>query len=162
MALPYLKETFYLPFYFQHMQWRPCTVLNFAFACHRHSQQFIGSHGRGYSDAGKMQQALNIQINAKAIHFQTCYFFYKIVASKKQLLTPVLRFNNCQATKSGSTSRLESVISSLLVVLMRIFFKETTCIIPPGSWESSYSQLGGGGGGGEGLGKVDIEKRLNR
>ena len=28
MALPYLKERFYLPFYFQHMQWRPCTVLN--------------------------------------------------------------------------------------------------------------------------------------
>ena len=26
---------------------------------------------------------------------------------------------------------------------MRIFFKETTCIVPPGSWESSYSQLGG-------------------
>ena len=84
------------------------------------------------------------------------------MASEKQLLTPVLRFNNCQATESGSTSRLESVISSLIVVLMRIFFKETTCIVPPGSWESSYSQLGGGGGGGGGLGKVDIEKRLKR
>ena len=79
-------------------------------------------------------------------------FFYKIVATEKQLLTSVLRFNNCQATKSGSTSRLESVISSLLVILMRIFLKETTCIVPPGSWESSYSQPGGGrgrDGGGE-------------
>ena len=84
------------------------------------------------------------------------------MASEKQLLTPVLRFNNCQATKSGSTSRLESVISSLLVVLVRIFFIETTCIVPLGSWESSYKSAGGGGGGGEGLGKVDIEKRLNR
>ena len=51
---------------------------------------------------------------------------------------------------------------------MRIFFKETICIVPPGSWESSYSQLGGGGwgggggGGGEGLGKVDIEKKIEQ
>ena len=29
MALPYLKGRFYLPFYFQQMQWHPCTVLNF-------------------------------------------------------------------------------------------------------------------------------------
>ena len=69
------------------------------------------------------------------------------MASEKQLLTLVLRFNNCQATKSGSTSRLESVISSLLVVLIRIFFtgEETTCIIPLGCWEVHTSQLGGRG-----------------
>ena len=39
--------------------------------------------------------------------------------------------------------------------------KETICILPPGSWESSYSQLGGGGRG-EGLGKVDIEKKIEQ
>ena len=33
MALPCLKERFYSLFYFQNMQWRPCTVLNFTFLC---------------------------------------------------------------------------------------------------------------------------------
>ena len=86
------------------------------------------------------------------------------MASERQLLIPRTQFNNCQATKSFPTCRLESVISSLLVVLMRVFFKETTCIVPPGSWESSNSQLGGGGGRGrgEGLGKVDIENKIEQ
>ena len=129
---------------------RPCTVLNFTTPC----PQFIKSHGRGYSDAGncpawmgrsKCNKPWTLKSTQKAIHFQTCYFFWKIVATEKQLLTPVLRFNNCQSTKSGSISRLESVTSSLFVVLMRIFLKETTCIVPLGSWESS----GWGGGTGE-------------
>ena len=58
-------------------------------------------------------------------------FYCKIVATEKQLLTPVLRFNNRQATKVVPLSRLEFVMSSLLVVLMSIFLKETTCIVPP-------------------------------
>ena len=83
------------------------------------------------------------------------------MATKKQLLTPVLRFKNCQATESGSTSRLESVISSLLVVLMCILLKETTCIVLLGfsqlGAESSYSQPEEGGVRGRG-----VEKRSNR
>ena len=92
MALPYLKETFYLPFYFQQMHWRPCTVLNFAFACHRHSQQFIKSHGKGVKRRGqlsrvngtiKMQHALNIQINAKNDPFPNLLFFLQNCSQRK-------------------------------------------------------------------------------
>ena len=81
------------------------------------------------------------------------------MATEKQLLTPVLRFNNCQATKSGSTSRLESVIFSLLVVLMRIFLKKTTCIVPRvlSLKVGKFIQSAGGGGG-----KVDIEKKTEQ
>ena len=78
------------------------------------------------------------------------------MATEKQLLTPVLRFKNCQAAKSGSTSRLDSVISSLLVVLMCIFLKETTCIVPLGFShlrcgnfiQSAGGRVRRGGGGG--------------
>ena len=66
-------------------------------------------------------------------------------------------------------SLIESVISSLLVVLIRIVLKETTCVVPPGfshclshlRWASSYSQPGRGGGGGGG-GKLDIEKKIEQ
>ena len=142
MALPYLKETFYLPFYFQQIQWRPCTVLNFAFAHHRHSQQFIKSHGKGVKRRGqlsrvngtiKMQQALNIQINAKNDPLPNLLFFLQNCGQRKAATDPRTQVQQLPSNKSGSTSRLESVISSLLVVLMRIFFKETNCIVPPGS-----------------------------
>ena len=127
---------------------RPCTVLNFTTPSTVHQKPWKGVQQRGQlsrvNGTIKMQLALNIQTNAKSDPFPNLLFFYKIVATGKQLLTPVLRFNNCQATKSGSTSRLDSVISSLLVVLMLIFLKETTYIVPPGSWESSYSQPGPG------------------
>ena len=68
---------------------------------------------------------------------------------KRSISKPVIFLQNCghwkaatdprtqvqplPSNKSGSTSRLESVISSLLVILIRIFLKETTCIVPPGS-----------------------------
>ena len=50
MAVPYLKERFYLSFYFQHMQWRPCTVLSFtmptdSFACRRHNSSSKAMEG---------------------------------------------------------------------------------------------------------------------
>ena len=105
----------------------------------------------------KMQQALNIQINAKSDPFPNLLFFLQNCGQRKAATDPRTQVQQLPSNKSGSTSRLESVISSLLVVLMRIFFKETTCIVPLGSWESSYKSAGGGGGG-----KVDIEKRLNR
>ena len=105
----------------------------------------------------KMQQALNIQINAKSDPFPNLLFFVQNCGLRKAATDPRTQVQQLLSNKSGSTSRLESVISSLLVVLMRIFLKETSCIIPLGSWESSYKSAGGGGGG-----KVDIEKRLNR
>ena len=38
----------------------------------------------------KMQQALNIQINSNSDPFPNLLFFHKIVATEKQLLTPIL------------------------------------------------------------------------
>ena len=93
----------------------------------------------------KMRQALNIQINAKSDPFPNLLFFLQICGHRKAATDPRTQVQQLPSNKSGSTSRLESVISSLLVVLMRIFFKETTCILPLGSWESSYKSAGGGG-----------------
>ena len=80
----------------------------------------------------KMQQALNIQINAKSDPFPNLLFFLQNFGQRKAATDPRTHVQQLPSNKSGSTSRLESVISStissLLVVLMRIFFKETTCI----------------------------------
>ena len=157
MVLPYLKETFYLPFYFQHMQWRPWIVLNFAFACHQHSQQFIKSHGRGYSDAGncpawigrsKCNKPWTFKSTQKAIHFQTCYFFCRIVASEKQLLTPVLRFNNCQATKVVPLLASSLWFPASLSFSCASFLKRQLASYHWVLGKVHTSQLGGGGGGG--------------
>ena len=133
---------------------------------HSRQRQFIKIHGRGtvsrVNGTIKMQQALNIQINAKAIHFQTCYFFFKIVATEKQLLTPVLRFNNCQATRSVHFSPRVCDFQPPCRSHAHLFERDNlhrTNGFSHLRWESSYSPAGGRGGGG---GKVDIEKRSNR
>ena len=117
MALPCLTERFYLPFYFQHMQWRPCTVLNFttptdSLSCHGYSRQFIKSMEgdtatraivpREWDDQNATSPEHSNQRKKRSIS-KPVIFFCKIVATEKQLLTPVLRFNNRQTTKSGST-----------------------------------------------------------
>ena len=171
MALPCLKERLYLPFYFQHMQWHPCM----------HSPQLTSP-----TDSFVMSRILTIDLmnqihlwkgraivpcqwddqNAtspehsnqrrKAIHFQTCYFFCKIVATEKHLLTPVLRFNNRQATKSGSTllprvCDFQPPCRSHAHLFERDHLHRTTggslhCLLHV-RWASSYSQPRGGGVG---------------
>ena len=100
------KKKFYLPFYFQHMQWRPCTVLNFttpidSFACHSlmdthgttvHQNPWKGvqQHGQLSRVNGtiKMQQALNIQINAKSYPFPNLLFFLQKCGHQKAATDP--------------------------------------------------------------------------
>ena len=130
-----------------------------------HQRRWKGVQRRGQlsrvNGTIKMQQALNIQINAKSDPFPNLLFLPQNCGHRTAATDPRTQVQPLPRNKSGSTSRLEFVISSLLVVLMRIFLKETTCIVPPGSEKvSSYSQPGGGRGEIEHVTKIKSDQRL--
>ena len=100
MALPYLKQTFYLPFYFQQLQWRLCTVRAQLCLCMSSTLTTVHQkpcHGKGVQRRGqlsrvngtiKMQQALNIQINAKSDPFPNLLFFLQNCGQRKAATDP--------------------------------------------------------------------------
>ena len=84
------------------------------------------------------------------------------MATEKQLLTQYSGSTIARQQKVVPLSRLEFVMSSLFVVLMRIFLKETTCIVPPGVLSLSllrevgnFNQSAEGEGGERGEGEVN-------
>ena len=100
-------------------------------------------------------------------------FYCKIVATEKQLLTPVLRFSERQATKSGSTFSprvcdVQPPCHSHAHLFERDNFHRTTGGSPTvsltkgGQVQSVSRGREGGGRRWGGGGKLDIEKRLDR
>ena len=142
----------------------PCTVLNFtAPIVHQiHLWKRVQRRGRlsrvnGPSKSNKSQGHSN-QRKKRSIS-KPVIFYCKIVATESSCWPPYSGSAIIQQQKVVPLSRLEFVMSSLVVVLMRIFLKETTCIVPPGvchclsyeRWARSISQpRAGGGEGGEG------------
>ena len=113
MALPCLEERFYLPFYFQQMQWRPymhaqsSTLLHLPILCSLIPLMEGGTATRvivprEWDNQNATSPEHSNQRKKRSIS-RPVIFYCKIVAPEKQPLTPILRFSNHQATKSGST-----------------------------------------------------------
>ena len=154
------------------MQWRrvhaqSSTVLNFTTPSTVHQKPWKGVQRRGQlsrvNGTIKMQQALNIQTNAKSDPFPNLLFFLQNCGHRKAATDPRTQVQQLPSNKKWFHFSPRVCDFSLLVVLMRIFLKETTCIIPPGSWESSYSQPGRGtGDGGRGTGDGEVKWTLKK
>ena len=155
MALPYLKETFHLPFYFQHMQWRPCTVLNFAFACHRHSKQFMKSHGSGYSDAGncpawmersKCNKPGTFKSTQKATISKPITFSTKLWPAKSSYWPPYLGSTIAKQQKVVPLLASSLWFPASLSFSSASFLKRQLALYHWVLGKVNTSQLGGGGG----------------
>ena len=132
----------YYTYRFLCMSWTLATV---------HQKPWKGVQRRGQlsrvNGTIKMQQALNIQINAKRDPFPNLLFFLQNCGHRKAATDPRTQVQQLPSNKKWFN------------------FSPRVCDFQPPcttGFLGKFIQSAGKGGGGEGGGKVDIEKRLNR
>ena len=148
---------------------RPCTVLNFTVPSAVHQKpwkKFIKSQVQRRGQLShvngtiKMQQALNIQINAKSDLFPNLLFFLQNCGHRKAATDPRTQVQQLPSNKkwfhfSRRVCDFQPPSRSHAHLFERDNLHRTTGFL------GKFIQSAGGGEGGRG-GKVDTEKRLNR